>query len=113
MFTPSTPRFTWPYLISWSMTPLAMLTGMAKPMPMLPPLPRQNRGVDADQFAAQIHQRAAGIAGIDGGVGLDEVLVAVGVDAGAAERADDARGHRVLQAERIADGDHIVADLET
>ena len=41
MFTPSTPRFTWPYLISWSMTPFAMFTGMAKPMPMLPPLPER------------------------------------------------------------------------
>ena len=73
---------------------------------------RQDGGVDAHQFAAQIHQRAAGIAGIDGGVGLDEVLIAVGVDAGAPERADDARGHRVLQAEGIADGDDIVSDLE-
>src|SRR5580658_9702207 len=38
---------------------------------------RQNRGVDADQLAAQIDQRAAGVARIDRGVGLDEVLVAV------------------------------------
>ena len=30
----------------------------------------------------------------------------------AAERADDARRHRVLQAERVADRDHEVADLQ-
>ena len=38
MLTPSWPRLTSPYLISCSMTLRAMLTGMAKPMPMLPPL---------------------------------------------------------------------------
>ena len=38
MLTPSWPRFTEPNLISWSMTLRAMFTGMAKPMPMLPPL---------------------------------------------------------------------------
>ena len=38
MLTPSWPRFTEPYLISCSMTLRAMFTGMAKPMPMLPPL---------------------------------------------------------------------------
>ena len=62
---------------------------MANPMPILPPLRGEDRGVDAHQLAAQIHQRAAGVAGIDGGVGLNEILVAVRVDAGAAERADD------------------------
>ena len=32
-----------------------------------------DEGVDADQLAVRVHQRAAGVAGIDGGVGLDEV----------------------------------------
>ena len=59
----------------------------------------------------RLTERAAGIARVDRGVGLDEVLVAVGVDAGAAERADDPGGDGVLQAEGIADGDHEVADL--
>ena len=31
-------------------------------------------GVDADEPAFGIHQRAAGIAGVDGRVGLDEIL---------------------------------------
>jgi hypothetical protein len=53
------------------------LIGIAKPIPMLPPLACQNGGVDADQFAAQIDQRTTGVAGVDRGVGLDEVLVAV------------------------------------
>ena len=61
---------------------------------------RQDGAVDADQLAPEIHQRAAGVAGVDRGVGLDEVLVAVLVDAGAAQAADDARGDGVLQAKR-------------
>src|SRR6056297_188389 len=68
--------------------------------------------VDADELAAQVHQRAAGVARVDGGVGLDEVLVAVRIQAEAAQRTHDARGHRVLQAEGIADGDDEIADLE-
>jgi hypothetical protein len=40
MFTPSRPRRTSPNSSSWSMTERAMLEGMAKPMPMLPP-PRE------------------------------------------------------------------------
>ncbi len=50
----------------------------------------QNRGVDADQFTVQVDQRAAGVAGIDRRVGLDEVLVAFDAKPRAAERADDA-----------------------
>ena len=37
MVTPSTPRFTSPNSISWSMTVLTMFDGIAKPMPMFPP----------------------------------------------------------------------------
>ncbi len=75
---------------------------------------RQDGRIDADQLAAQIHQRAAGVAGIDRGVGLDEILIAAGlrIDVAAAQRTDDSGGNGVLQSEWIADGDHIVADLE-
>ena len=38
MFTPSTPRLTSPYLMSWFMTIFIMFDGIAKPMPMLPPV---------------------------------------------------------------------------
>src|SRR5207302_5981035 len=72
---------------------------------------REYRGVDPDQLAAQVHQRAAGVARIDRGVGLNEVLEAVGVDPRARQAADDPRGHGVLQTEGIADRHHEVADL--
>ncbi|MNT39667.1 hypothetical protein D3C72_1759350 [compost metagenome] len=66
-------------------------------------------GVDAHQLALQIDQRAAGIARVDRCIGLDEVLVAQPADATAAHRRDDARGDRLAETERIADGDHEVA----
>ena len=53
------------------------LAGMAKPIPIEPPLRREDRGVDADQPAVQVDQGAAGIARIDGRIGLDEGHVAL------------------------------------
>ena len=35
---------------------------------------RQHRRVDADQLALGVDERAAGIAEIDGGIGLNEIL---------------------------------------
>src|ERR1700741_2641709 len=35
----------------------------------------KNRGVDSDQLATNIQQCASGVPGIDGGVGLNEILV--------------------------------------
>ena len=73
---------------------------------------REDRGVDADQPAGKIDQRAAGIARIDGGVGLDEELVVGNADLGARQRRDDAVRHGLPDAEGIADGQHHVADLQ-
>ena len=62
--------------------------------------------VDADDFAVEIEQRAAGVAGIHRDVGLDERHEAVFARHGAAGGADDARGDAVLERERRADGEH-------
>src|SRR3546814_15199444 len=56
-------------------------------------------GVDADQLAGEVDQRAAGVARIDRGVGLDEVLEAHARHVAAADRRDDARGDRLADAE--------------
>ena len=72
----------------------------------------QHRGVDADQLAARIDQRAAGVADVDRRVGLDEVLERGDAELRAAGGADDAVRHRLRQAERIADGQHDIADLQ-
>src|SRR5689334_5090378 len=63
----------------------------------------ENRGIDADQFAAQVDERAARVAGVDRSVGLDEVLEAFGGQAAAAQRADYAGGDGLADAERVAD----------
>ena len=73
---------------------------------------RIDHRIDADELAVEIDQRAAGIAGIDRGVGLDEEAVVADADLGARERRNDALRHRLADAERIADGDDEIADLE-
>ncbi len=61
----------------------------------------------------QFEQRAAGVAGVDGGVGLNGF-----VDGGAvgflhrADGTDDAAGQRSSEAEGIADGVDFLADLQ-
>ena len=69
-----------PVLISCTTTRRAWSIGMAKPRPMLPPwtgdqvaAQRLERRIDADDLAAGVDQRTAGVAGVDRGVGLDGV----------------------------------------
>ena len=53
-----------------------------------------NGRVDADQFAFDVEQRAAGIAGINRGIGLDEIVVRSPISVKRAiQGADDAGGH--------------------
>jgi hypothetical protein len=49
---------------------------------------RDDRGVYADHIAVEVEQRAARIAAIDGGVGLDVVVVGTGIDVSVARRHD-------------------------
>src|SRR5690606_9456716 len=73
-----------------------------------------DRGVDAEQPALRVDERTAGVALIDGGVGLDKVFVAARVGENAeivATRGrDDAHGHGLADAERVAHRKHDVAD---
>ena len=75
---------------------------------------RKNHGVHADQASRRVEQRAAGVARIDRRIGLDHVADAHAAGAlhFAAERADDAGGHGVVEAEGIANRDHLLADFE-
>ena len=59
-------------LISLAATVMALSIGMAKPMPLGA---GSHRHVDADHLAVDVQQRSAGIAGIDAGVGLDQIVV--------------------------------------
>ena len=73
---------------------------------------RVDRGVDAFEVAVDVDQRAARIAGVDGGVGLDEVLEGVDAQLVAPQRRDDAAGDGLADAEGVADGQHLVAHLQ-
>ena len=70
-----------------------------------------DRRVDADDLAAAVDQRAAAVAEIDRGVGLD-VVVEARVEQLAADEADDTDRHGVFVGERIADRAHPLADAQ-
>src|SRR5713101_2219947 len=66
---------------------------------------RDDQRVDANHRSEEIEQRTAGIAAVDGSVGLDVVVIGAGADVAVARR-HDARRHGAAKAERIADRDH-------
>ena len=70
-------------------------------------------GVDADDLAAGVDQRPAGVAGVDGGVGLDEVVERMTpslIARSLAETMPAGDAGVAAQVEGVADGDHVVAD---
>src|SRR6478735_5492764 len=72
----------------------------------------QDRGDDADHLAVHRHQRATRVAGVGGGVELDQVgehLLAVGRAELALQAGDDAGRRGRADAEREADRQHVVA----
>ena len=72
-----------------------------------------DRGVHADDFAARVDERPAGVPGVERRVGLNDVVhqPARPRSQRSAERADDAGGDRRREPERVADGDHELANL--
>src|SRR5690242_14617663 len=71
----------------------------------------QNCGVDADQVSVQVHQRAARIAGIDGSVRLNEVLIVLDTQSTASGGANDAHGRGFADAVWITNGEYDVANM--
>jgi hypothetical protein len=68
-------------------------------------LGRRDAGrVDADHLADGVDERTPGVAGRDRSVGLDQVDVGALIER-AVQRGDDPRSDRVLEPERVADGD--------
>ena len=69
-----------------------------------------NGRIHADDVSMDVRQRTAGIAGIDRGIDLDEVLV---IDVGQAcrspEARDDSTGHREPEVEWRAESEHEIA----
>ena len=72
---------------------------------------RKDGGVDADQVAAGINQRAAGVAPVNRRIGLDKVLEGGDAQVAAAGGTDDAHGHGLAHTQRVADGQYHIAHL--
>ena len=74
---------------------------------------REDRRADADHIAVGVDQRPARVAGVDRGVGLDEIVIAaaLGVDR-PVQRRDHAGADALVQAERVADGDGRLTEHE-
>ena len=67
---------------------------------------RVDGGVDAQQIAVHINQCPPGVAGVDGGIGLNEVFKRVDAQFAAAQGADNPAGHRLAHAKRVANCQH-------
>src|SRR5437899_2841130 len=70
---------------------------------------RDDQRVDADHLAFEVEQRSTGIAAVDGGVGLDVVVVRALADVAVARRYDTGRD-RAAEAEGVADRDYPFAE---
>ena len=72
---------------------------------------REQHGIDADELAFGVDKSATRVAFVDGGIGLNETLNAIGTEC-AGFGADDAGCHRVVESERITHGDDPFSHLE-
>ena len=72
---PIDPRVTLPFLMIWLYTFAPVLMGQRDSRCCLVSArTRSYGGVDADYFTAHIEQRASAVSGVDGSIGLEEVL---------------------------------------
>src|SRR5215472_7957891 len=71
-------------------------------------------GIDADDLPPAIDERTAAVAGVQSGIGLNDVIDQMSGDAtqSSPQGADDASRYRGLKTERTADGDDELADSE-
>ncbi|MCH8134194.1 MAG: hypothetical protein IIA30_16735 [Myxococcales bacterium] len=113
--------------------PVREVDGNREPVTLVESRLAGDGGVDSDDLPSEVHHRPAGIAGVDHGVRLDEVLDRVSGVAprrlvlpesagkqlkGTPESADDPHGHRVIQGRAsateagVADGHDPLPDTE-
>src|SRR4051794_32544666 len=72
---------------------------------------RKDGGVNANEFAAIVNERAAGISGIDGSVSLDEIFIILDTQISAIHGADNSHGYGLTNSKRIANREGIVTNL--
>ena len=73
---------------------------------------RINRGIDSNQPPLHVNLRATGIARIDRGIRLYEEAEIRNANAGPRQGRDNTAGHRLAKAKGIANGNHLVANLQ-
>ena len=89
-----------------------MLTGMANPMPLLPPIGRPTAVLISHKLAAKVDQGATRISRIYRRICLDVVLIASDAGAGPSCRADETLRYCLADFKRIAYRNHIIAHFE-
>ena len=67
--------------------------GNGKSNPLRPTRPGEDRRIDSDEFTAHIDQRAAGIAGVNRRVGLNEIFIVCNPDVATSQGTDDTQSH--------------------
>ena len=67
---------------------------------------------NADQFSILAKKRAAGVAWVDGGIRLDEILVGIDPKLTASQGADDAACDGLSDTKWVTDGEHQVPNIE-
>src|SRR5260370_41489662 len=74
---------------------------------------RSNEGrIDANKLAVKVNERSPRISWVDGGIGLDEILVFLNSHIPSVQSANDARGHRLADLIRFTNGEDEVANLQ-
>jgi hypothetical protein len=75
---------------------------------------RKDGRIDPHALALHVDQGATRVAGIDGRIGLDEILIPArfDIEVAAAGGAHDSHRHRLADAERIPDRQHDVPNLQ-
>ncbi len=73
---------------------------------------RKNGGIDTDEIAMNVNHRAAGIAGVDGCIRLDEVFIVFDTKAAASSCTHDSHRGRLANSKWIADRENQIPNLQ-
>ena len=77
---------------------------------------RDQESIDANDFAAHVDQRTSGVAGVDGGIGLNEASGRAAIlreRIRTVESADNAAGYGEAESEGVAEGKHGLAGAQS
>ena len=105
MLMPISCRRSCPYCFSCRNTVRAVALGNREAEPFVASRLRHDERVDADDFAADVDERTAGVAGIDRRVGLDVDQRRIGIDLSRHGRHEPMR-QAVAQPDRAAEREH-------